>query len=84
MLENEANSIAAISGRRVEGRCLFVWMREPLMRRVVRWVAWFCVFLIVVSIAGGVVWNKVGPFLPLLAFIALAVAMSWFAFGRRR
>jgi uncharacterized membrane protein YbjE (DUF340 family) len=59
-------------------------MREPLMRRIGRWVAWACLLLIVASIAGGLVWTKVAPFLPLLAFIAMAVAFSWFAFGRRR
>ena len=59
-------------------------MREPLTRRVVRWVAWACLVVIVVSVAGGVVWNKLAPFLPLLAFIAMAIALAWFAFGRRR
>lgn len=61
-----------------------LWMREPLTRRVVRWVAWACLVVIVVAVAGGVVWSKLAPFLPLLALIVLAVGLGWFAFARRR
>lgn len=59
-------------------------MREPLVRRIVRWIAWACVVVLVVTMAGGILWAKLVPFLPLLAFIAMAVALGWFAFGRRR
>lgn len=61
-----------------------MWMREPLMRRVVRWVAWACLVVIVVAVAGGLVWSELEPFLPLLALVVMAVGLAWFAFGRRR
>jgi len=61
-----------------------MWAREPFLHRVGRFVAFASVFVVLVALAGGMIWHFVQPFLPLLVVIAMFIGFSWFAFRRRQ
>lgn len=63
---------------------IVVWAREPFLHRAGRFIAFAAVFVIVIAVAGGMIWRLVQPFLPLLAVIAMFIGFSWFAFRKRQ